>query len=255
MKIVIVGAGNTATVLGRVIDNAQHHIVQVVSRNADNAKALAMQFNTAYGSLSDARYFDADIYIAALADRAIENLDKYPALIDKFIVHTTGAVPMEVLEKCSTDYGVLYPLQTLSKFIDHTPEIPLLVDANNEQNLEKLMEFARSLSAKVSHTSDKERMEYHIAAVFAGNYANHMYALAEIYCQQSGLDFKQLLPLMKEVTQKAGQYSPFLTQTGPAIRDDVFTLSKHMEALSKDVHLKYMYLKLAESIIKIHGKR
>lgn len=251
----MVGAGNTATVLSRVIDNAQHNIVQVISRNAENASTLARQFNAHYGSLNDSQYLDADLYIAALADRAIENLDKYPALKGKFIVHTAGAVPMEVLEKCTSNYGVLYPLQTLSKFIGHTPEIPLMVDANNDQDLEKLMEFAHTISPKVSRANDMERMGYHIAAVFAGNYANHMYSLAEIYCQQSNLDFKQLLPLINEITHKVNQYSPFLTQTGPAIRNDVFTLSKHMEALSKDAHLKYMYLKLAESIIKIHGKR
>ena len=38
MKIVIIGSGNVASVLGRLIKIAGHDIVQVVSRTAENAE-------------------------------------------------------------------------------------------------------------------------------------------------------------------------------------------------------------------------
>lgn len=255
MNIVMLGSGNTATVFCRLIDKAQHHIVQVVSRNEENAKTLAAEFNTAYGQLNDPHFKDADLYIAALSDSALEGLERFSAIKGKFVVHTAGAVSVDVLSQCSDHYGVMYPLQTLSRFIDYIPEMPLLVEANTEENTEILMDFAMSLSTNVSKANGAERLSYHIAAIFAGNYANHMFALAEIYCQKSKLDFKKVLPLVNEVTKKVNLYSPFLTQTGPAIRDDVFTLSKHLEALSKYPELKYIYLKITESILKLHGKR
>ena len=43
MKVVLVGSGNVATVLGKVIHNAGHEIVQVLSRNENHAKELAKE--------------------------------------------------------------------------------------------------------------------------------------------------------------------------------------------------------------------
>ncbi len=255
MKIVFVGSGNTATVLGRLSKRAGHEVVQVVGRSIENARTLAMELGAEYDLFSAPAFLEADIYIVALQDHVLTTLDNYPALRGKFVVHTAGSVSIEVLAKCSDKYGILYPLQTLSKFTDHIPEIPFMVDGNTDEALHEVMQFAKTLSATVTHANDKQRSSYHIAAVFAANFANHMYALAEIYCQGEQIEFKNIIPLINEISDKVSKYSPFLTQTGPAMRNDVFTISKHLEALSRYPELKYMYLKLTEDIVKIHGKR
>lgn len=255
MKIVFVGSGNTATVLGRLIKKSGHEVVQVVSRSLENAKTLANELNADYDVFTTPVLADADIYIIALQDHVLTTLDNYPGLKNKFVVHTAGSVSINVLEKCSDRFGVLYPLQTLSKFTDHIPEIPFMVDGNTADTLNTVMQFANTLSVTVTHANDKQRSSYHIAAIFAANFANHMYALAEIYCQGEHIEFKNILPLISEIDDKVRKYSPFLTQTGPAMRNDVFTISRHLEALSRYPELKYMYLKLTEDIVKLHGKR
>ena len=58
---------------------------------------------------------DADVYLLAVRDDAIEEVVKQLRLGDKVIVHTSGTVPMKILEQVSTNYGIFYPLQTLSK--------------------------------------------------------------------------------------------------------------------------------------------
>lgn len=255
MKIVFVGSGNTATVLGRVMKNAGHEIVQVVSRSIENAQTLAHELGAGYDQLAAPTFKEADIYIVALHDHVLTTLEKYGGLKNKLVVHTAGSVSINVLATCSDKYGILYPLQTLSKFTDHLPAIPFMVDGNNAETLQTITEFAQTLSTTVTQADDKQRLNYHIAAVFAANFANHMYALAELYCQREKIDFKNMLPLINEICSKVSKYSPYLTQTGPAMRDDVFTMSKHLEALSPYPDLKYMYLKLTENIVKIHGKR
>ncbi len=255
MRVVFVGSGNTATVLGRLAKRSGHEVVQVVGRSIENVKTLANELNAAYDLFTASSFLDADIYIIALQDHVLTTLDNYPGLKDKFIVHTAGSVSIDVLAKCSDRYGVLYPLQTLSKYTDHIPEIPFMIDGNTADTLDTVMRFARTMSDTVSHANDQQRSSYHIAAVFAANFANHMYALAEIYCQREQIEFKNVLPLISEIGDKVHKYSPFLTQTGPAMRNDVFTISRHLEALSKYPELKYMYLKLTEDIVKLHGKR
>lgn len=255
MKVVMLGSGNTATVLSVLINKAGHELVQIISRDIENAKVLASLYNAAYGTLTDTRFSEADIYIIALHDAVLDKIEKIPALKNKFVVHTAGAISINALKDCSDSYGVLYPLQTLSKFTEHVPEIPFLVDGNTQEVCHKILGFAKSLSGKVVEANDKERLSYHVAAVFVSNFSNHMFALGELFCKKERVDFKSLLPLINEVTDRVNHYSPFLTQTGPAIRDDVFTLNRHLQALTPYPELRYAYLKMTESIIKVHGKR
>lgn len=255
MKIVIVGAGNTGTVLGNLIKQSGHEVVQIISRSSKSARTLAQQLECDFGILEDTFYKEAELYIICLADYAMNNIENLTALKGKFIVHTAGSLPIETLKPLSDNYGVLYPLQSLSKYIDRVPQIPFMVDGSNSPALEKITDFARSLSSMVTPASDKQRMSYHIAAVFAANFSNHMYALAEIYSQRESIDFKNLVPIINEINLRIKEFSPFLTQTGPAIRNDVFTITRHLNAMSHYEDLKYMYLKLTENILKMHGKR
>lgn len=255
MNVVMVGSGNTATVLCILIKKAGHQLVQVVSRNIENAKSLSSLYDVPAALLTEKKYADADIYIIALHDAALDHIERFPALKNKLIVHTAGSVSIDVLKDCSNAYGVLYPLQSLSKYTEHVPLIPFLVDGNTQEVRHKVLGFAKTLSEDVTEASDLQRLNYHVAAVFVSNFSNHMFALGELFCQKERLDFKNLLPLINEVNTRVNNYSPFLTQTGPAIRDDVFTLNRHLQALSPHPDLKYIYLKLSESIIKVHGRR
>ena len=255
MKVVIVGSGNVATVLSEMIAKAGHDIVQVVSRNGESAKKLSSKYNALPATLLDKEFAEADIYIVALTDVGLESIEKVKGFKNKLVVHTAGSVPMDVLKNCSSTYGVMYPLQTLTKKTDHSPEIPFLVGGNNMETLHRVTGFARTLSDKVISTNDDERLHYHIAAVFAGNFTNHLMAMAEFFCEKEKIDFNVLLPLINEVTYKANHFSPYEVQTGPAIREDIVTLNRHLQALSSHADLKYIYLKLSESILKLHQKK
>lgn len=254
MRVVILGSGNAATVLCELINKAGHEIVQIVSRNEDNAKSLANSYSAKFASLTVKEFLDADIYIVALHDAALDHIENIPALKNKFVVHTSGAISIESLKSCSDKYGVLYPMQTLSKSTNHIPEIPFLVDGNNLETLHRILGFAKSISDKVIEANDTERLNYHIAAVFVSNFTNHLYAMAEAFCNKERLDFNNLFPLIDEINKRIKEISPFISQTGPAVRDDIFTLNKHLQALSSQPDMKYIYLKLSESIIKFHGK-
>jgi predicted short-subunit dehydrogenase-like oxidoreductase (DUF2520 family) len=255
MKVVLVGSGNAASGLSVLIQKAGHEIVQVVSRNIEHARALASRYNAAAALLTEPQFAPADIYIVALADAALNSIEKITGFKNKLIVHTAGSVSIDILRNNSSTFGVLYPLQSLTKLHEHVPEIPFLIEGNTKETLHRIMEFARTLSENVTPANDTERLHYHIAAVFVGNFTNHLYSIAENYCEKEKIDFKNLLPLINEVTSRINTNSPKDMQTGPAIREDIFTLNRHLQALSTHTDLKYLYLKLSESILKLHEKR
>ncbi|HNH22903.1 MAG TPA: DUF2520 domain-containing protein, partial [Ferruginibacter sp.] len=169
---------------------------------------------------------------------------------NKLILHTAGSVPKDVLKEISTNYGVLYPLQSLRREMAYTGDIPLLIDANSDEALTLLEDFARTLSGNVSTASDEQRLKLHVAAVVVSNFTNHLYALAEEFCRNEQVDFKLLVPLIQETANRTAYQSPAAMQTGPAIRNDIFTLDKHLRQLADHPALKYIYLKLTDSIMK-----
>jgi predicted short-subunit dehydrogenase-like oxidoreductase (DUF2520 family) len=249
MNIVLIGSGNVATIMGRLLQKNGHTILQVMSRHADNAKKLADELGCAYTDYNGATDMNADMYLVAITDTVLFELNKSFKLGDKLIVHTAGSVTKDVLKDISTKYGILYPFQSLRKELTTLPEIPFLVDGNTDATTGLVEAFAKTLSPVVRRTTDEERLKLHVAGVVVNNFTNHLYTLTHEFCQKENIDFNLLYPLIEETTSRIKQYTPKEMQTGPALRNDVFTLDKHLRILATHPKLKYLYLKLTDSII------
>jgi predicted short-subunit dehydrogenase-like oxidoreductase (DUF2520 family) len=250
MQIVIIGSGNVATVLGRLCKRNGHEIIQVISRQAAHAKVLAEEMECAYTDYTGKLNDGAGLYLVAVADIALQQLNRSFNLGNALIVHTAGSVSKDVLQDISVNYGVLYPLQSLRKEMTYTPDIPFLIDGNTQETITLIEDFAKTLSVNVTQTTDAERLKLHVAAVVVSNFTNHLYTLAEAFCTRENIDFSLLAPLIKETAERVQTISPALVQTGPAARKDVFTLDKHLQMLANHPALKYIYLKLTDSIMK-----
>lgn len=249
MDIVIIGSGNVAAVLGRKFKAAGHTILQIYSRNAAAASELAYEWDTESTNYKITINKNADIYIIAVSDDAIDDVTADLKLPGKIVVHTAASVPKEVLKNVTTHYGVFYPLQSLRKEMKSLPDTPIFYDGSDELTKRKLESLAKSiLREKVTEAGDEARLKLHIAAVVVSNFTNHLYALAEAFCRKEGLDFKQLLPLIEETALRIKDVSPTEAQTGPAARHDKETIQKHLELLKDHPQLKNIYLLLSESI-------
>jgi predicted short-subunit dehydrogenase-like oxidoreductase (DUF2520 family) len=250
MRVLIIGAGNVATVLGRLIKEAGHDIIQVVSRSKGNADVLAAELGcSAAATFSEIRK-DADLYMAAMSDASLNEIKENINLGDKIIVHTAGSVSKEVLNGVSVNYGVMYPLQSLSKESKYSDlKIPLLIDGNNEYTVQLVQQLASSISPIVKIVPDDYRLKLHVAAVVTNNFANYLYSLAYDFCRKESVDFGMLQPLIEETALRLKRISPAQTQTGPAIRKDIITLDKHLRILTAHPELRSVYLKMSDSIM------
>lgn len=249
MDIVIIGSGNVAAVLGRKFKAAGHDILQIVSRNASAASALAYEWDTVSTNYMIAINRNAGVYIIAVTDDAIDDVVKELKLPGKILAHTAASVPKEVLRNVTEHYGVFYPLQSLRKDMKELPDMPIFFDGSDEKTKKSLEKLAHSISRiQVMEAGDDARLKLHVAAVVVSNFTNHLYALAQDYCTKEGLDFKQLLPLIRETASRIETISPKEAQTGPALRHDAETIHKHLELLKNHPQLKNIYVLLTESI-------
>ncbi|RZJ76984.1 MAG: DUF2520 domain-containing protein, partial [Flavobacterium sp.] len=202
MKVVIIGSGNVATHFALAFFEADVEVSQIWSNNYDNAIQLANKVNA--DAIEDLSNIDnnADLCLVAVKDDAISEIGKKLNNFKGIVVHTAGSVSLQVFEHLD-NYGVLYPLQTFSKNKSLSfKNIPLCVEANNNESLKAIKNIASKLSKHVEEVSSDKRKVLHLSAVFACNFTNHLYALAADLLVENDLNFDLLRPLITETAHK-----------------------------------------------------
>ena len=252
MKVVIVGSGNVATHLSLAIASLEGiEICQVYSPTEAHAEILAERLNCDFVTNPTQIRKDADVYLFALKDQALETVIRAVPANNGLWLHTSGSMPMQVFAGYTERYGVLYPLQTFSKSREISFRgIPLFIECHREEDKNCLEDLARRLSGKVCELSSEKRRSLHLAAVFACNFTNHIYALAEEILAKEGLSRDYLFPLIDETAAKVHELPAQEAQTGPAIRYDENIINKHLGMLADDPDVQTLYRLLSQSIHK-----
>ncbi len=250
MKIVLIGSGNVAWNLGKLFGQHNHKVLQVVSRNKVTATQLTIMLQCKNEQNLINLNQEADIYIICINDDALPTIAAELKNLNKLIVHTSGTVEIEILKNCSSQFGALYPLQSLVYGTTQIPEIPFLITGNTTDTEKLLQQFVQSLQMPVSITNGTDKAKLHLAAVLVNNFTNHLYTLAENWCNINNLDFKLLLPLIDQTVHRMHTQSPAVLQTGPAIRGDATTIQKHLELIKNDAYLSELYKLMSKGIIK-----
>jgi len=248
-NIILVGSGNVATHLGIALQNCNYKIVQVYSKSIENAKKLAQKLNTNFtNDLTQLK--TADLIIVSVNDDAISTV--LSKLKNTAIVHTSGSVGMDVFEPNFSDFGVFYPLQTFNKDIELTiSEIPFCIEGNSKAFEKQLVEIAKNLSSNVITMNSEQRKQLHIAAVFVCNFSNQMFSIADDLLVEKDINFKILLPLIKQTIAKLNTNKPKAVQTGPAKRKNIKIIQEHINLIQQE-DIKELYQKISNSIIKTH---
>jgi predicted short-subunit dehydrogenase-like oxidoreductase (DUF2520 family) len=249
--IVLIGAGNVATHISRHLHAQGHRIGSVWSRTLDSAQVLASEV----GAEACARVSEvprkADFYILAVPDGAVEKMAEEFSGCQGIWLHTAGALSMEVFKGLFPEYGVIYPIQSLSKAQPIRPgHIPFLVEGSSMEVLEGVHKLASSISKNVETADSASRLFVHLAAVFANNFSNHMVHIAHEILKEQNLDVSMLDPLLEETFHKILSLGPKEAQTGPAVRDDQLTMKQHIELLKNQPEWEKLYTFISREIVR-----
>ena len=246
-SIILIGSGNVATHLGLSLLNEGYKITQVWSKRLKNADILAKKLNSsATNDLNNLQ--NADLYIVAIKDDALESVIQQLNVTN--IIHTSGSIGLEIFNAKFANYGIIYPLQTFNKDLAlNLSETPICIEANNELFKNKLINISSKLSEKVVVINSEQRKQLHIAAVFACNFTNHMFVIADDILTKSNLDFKLLLPIINQTIIKLNKNKPSEVQTGPAKRKDKKIIQNHINDISNN-KIKEVYNIISNLILE-----
>jgi len=241
-RVSIVGSGNVATQLGRALIKNGIQVTHIASRKRNHAAVLAEALGA---EVCDISSLPNQFTIVCVSDDAIaEVISNIPEGAPT--VYTSGSVGLDELPN-RKKIGVLYPLQTMSKtsLVD-MQSVPFLVESKNVIFQEVVSNFASNLSPNTHTVNSDQRRQIHMAAVWVNNFTNHIVHQAQKITEEQNLDYKLLLPLLKETLSKLDHESAFDSQTGPARRGDNKTIEKHLESQSGTA--KELYELLTKSI-------
>lgn len=248
MKIALIGSGNVANVLAQEFTDNGHQILIICSRNKITGRKLARKFHAAYFSEIQNIPADADIYIIATGDTGIkQTVSEFP-FINKPVVHTSGATSSLELKRFKS-YGVFYPLNTITNGKPIPKDTWICIEANTNKLAKQLQQLAQSIHCKSSMQSSEKRLAIHLSAVIANNFVNALYQVAFDTLKSEGISMKLLHPLMQTTLTNALNNEPKKVQTGPAKREDISTIKKHLQYLKYNKEIKSLYKTMTNQII------
>lgn len=250
VSVVLIGTGNVAKVLFKTFNTiSQIQLIQVIGRS-DAALEFFGQTVAVSKDFGDIPH--ADICLLAVKDEAITEVARKITNFKGLVAHVSGTSPMDILRP-NTRIGVFYPLQTFTpgRVLDFT-KVPLCIEAEYPKDQELLLTLGRYMSRSVHVISSEERKKLHVAAVFVNNFSNFMYTIGNEICEENGLDFNLLKPLINETAKKLKVLSPYEAQTGPARRGDTNTMHEHLRLL-KNEQQREIYILLSNAIKADYG--
>jgi predicted short-subunit dehydrogenase-like oxidoreductase (DUF2520 family) len=250
MQVTLIGSGNMATVLGRQLARNGHRVAEVWSRDPAHAGALAAELNATpvedLGSLD----LNSELFVLAVADDALPAIAARLSLGSKLVIHTAGSVSKEVLRQSSLNYGVLWPMKMIRKGMDTLGPVTIIIDGSSPAVAAQIEKLAREFTGPVARADDELRVKLHMLAAVTANFTNHLYRLAADYCDQEGIDFSLLYPIIADTALRIRVGHPASVQAGPASRGDLQTLEKHQELLKEYPKLAALYAAISESIMR-----
>lgn len=256
LRTVIIGAGNVAShIVPALTKAAVIRPVAVWSRTLANAEALTGKIDAPTATADIKTLPDnAELYLVSTADEMTRRIPDLMPPSNAIWAHTSGSVPAETFRHITPRFGVFYPLQTLSRGVETDMDnVPIFIEGSDPDTTGILMKLAKAISSKVYEADSQLRLKMHIAAVFACNFTNHLWTIADrILHREAGLDLSVLEPLLKETLRKATTIGPQQSQTGPAIRGDKAVMEKHCSLLPEGE--RELYQLLSNSILNERNK-
>lgn len=251
LRICLIGAGNVATHLAPALAGVAD-LVQIVSRGGASARRLADGIpGCAAAEGTEGLVPDADLYLIATADDAIAGIVSSTPDFHGIWAHTSGSVPVEVFAGHKSRYGSFYPLQTFSRDVPvDMRQVPFFIEGNTPQVTEMLAGLAGRISDSVTLADSALRHDLHVAAVFACNFVNQLWADADALLRHRGLNIGYLSPLIAATAAKIVDASPADAMTGPARRGDLNVIENHLASLPHE--LAGTYRLLSQRILDIY---
>ncbi|WP_263785363.1 Rossmann-like and DUF2520 domain-containing protein [Salinibacter grassmerensis] len=266
--IAIVGAGAVGTALARGLSENGRQVEAVVSRNEEDARALANRVGASVAGATGAVLPETvRLVLICVPDDAIEDvaeaLGRYDhPWADTVVGHTSGAKRAAVLDPLARQGAATMSFHPMQTFAGETPPEAfegIVVGLEGQDRALAVGEaLADVLGAQPLRLTPDEKARYHCAAALASNGLVALLAvveevfggLEENAASASGADL--VAPLVEHTWSNLKEGRPEEVLTGPVMRGDKGTVQAHLDALESETpHLVPVYAALSREMVRV----
>ncbi len=252
-SVSIIGAGAVGHSLAFALRDGGCIPEAIYSKSIVSASTLARSVGTkSFGAVSVAR-LTSKIVIISVPDAEIGGIAALIAgnagsLKGMIFLHTSGALTSDELlplRRKGGSVGSMHPLQTFSKRRSRTEFANVYCAIEGDALAVKAARaVARIIGARHFTIRKKDKIIYHIAAVFASNYLVTLLSVSERLGRTISIpenNFRKIIAaLVNQTVENVLHTSPADALTGPIKRGDGNTVSKHIRKLESTKDLKHL---------------
>ena len=210
----IIGPGRAGTSLAAALSGRGWDVVGFLGRGDDVRHAAR----------------GVDILVIATPDDAVASVASAVApCASTTVLHLSGSLGLDVLAP-HPQRGALHPLVPLPNAVVGATRLASGVTFA-VSGAPVARHIALSLGGRVVEVADADRATYHAAACIAANHVVALLGQVERVAASAGLDLEAFLPLTMAAVDDVAALGPRRALTGPAMRGDWDTLSRHLDAL------------------------
>lgn len=250
-RIIVIGTGNVAWHMVRLLQNSPHSVIAVHGRNETHLREFADSLDIIVSNgMPDLH--DIDIVILAVSDDAIHEVSDSLTGGPLFL-HTSGTTDIQAIPHPRK--GVIWPVRSLRKNQEtNYSGMPVLVEAAQAGDLAIIQSLFAYSGAKLNTADSGQRLKAHLAAVIANNLVNDLWNISADIMSRSGMSFDLLKPMILEHAHKLENHHPSEIQTGPARRKDHITIQKHLDLLDDNSDIREIYAAISRHIERNTGE-
>jgi len=269
--ITIIGAGAVGCALALSLHKKQYFIRSVFSKSGTSARLLGKKVGAAQSGTFSSQSRGNGIFFIAVPDDEIKNvvhrlLHRQNDFYGSIVFHTSGALSSEVflpLKKRGASVGSFHPLQTFPKSKIRSVNLrDIFVAVEGDRKAVAVgKRIARRIGAHPFVLSSRQKVLYHIAAVFGSNYFVTLLSVVEELGLRIGVSQRKIVamiePLILQSLKNVRTWSASSALTGPIARGDIRTVGKHRSVLKTEKlnHISELYAALAKATTRLASKK
>jgi len=269
-KVALVGPGRVGCSITRHLFLAGYPVSAVIGRDRektlDACAFIGCPAKCASINLADIR--DAQVILIAAPDDQIRPLaDKIQQQRQTFtsitMIHFSGLHPADIMRQPSSETTLLslhplLPFANRQSAFEQLKNCPCVLEGDKAA-LPLGEKIVKALGGQSFQINGQKKALYHTAACIASNFFVTLYGWACELLEAADIDKAQasalLTPLVQATLNNVTTYGPEQGLTGPIVRADVGTVSRHLAELKKiSLQDHSSYLNLAELTLSLAEK-
>lgn len=246
-SIALIGPGRVGCAISKRLYEAGYPLTAIISRKQKNAVEACTFIGCSTTLASDqiTASATAQIILLAVPDDQIQNLAlqiQATAILSHTttLIHFSGLHPAEIMRSHSSAAALL-SLHPLLPFADRQKafiklqQCPCALESDTPHTLTLGQELVNAIGGEFFTLASDKKPLYHTAACIASNYLVTLLAAARDLLVKCGVEPEQavplLLPLVQASLENVQDYGPEQGLTGPIVRGDGGTVTRHLQAL------------------------